>query len=478
MALKGNTNEERIWNFLIEKIGNAYGVAGLMGNLHVESGLNPKNLENLCEKKLKEAKKPYCTDETYTAAVDSGQISRAEFLNPLPGKQYGYGLAQWTSAGRKGKLYDFAKSKGVSIGDLETQLEFLARELSESYKGVLSVLKTAASVKEASDKVLTGFERPANQSDGVKKQRAEYGRTYYEKYAGGEAPMKGGSGMQVRIGHASISEKGTTNGEKGDQTRGEVCIRPYYSKPWDFAAVHPDAAVREKHAKAVEAACLNDNIGYGQNDRNTLNVLAKAAGYDLSKVGKCNCDCSSLQNVAAVASGSGAAYGSNGWTTSTMKAALTKLGYKIVTDAALLANAAYCVRGAIYVKKSVHTVCALDNGTDYKKMLERVGVTTEASSSAAGAFHHGGLDYSAVFDAAYYSARYKDLKAECGNNAAALFTHFITHGMKEGRQAIETFNVQAYKERYADLQKAFGEKLPLYYQHYIQYGKAEKRNAF
>lgn len=187
MALKGNTSEEKIWNFLISKIGNAYGVAGLMGNLSAESGLNPKNLENLCERKLKDAKKPYCTDETYTAAVDSGQIGRAEFLNPLPGKQYGYGLAQWTSVGRKAGLYDLVKSKGVSIGDLETQLEYLDKELRGAYNSVLKVLKTATSVRIASDVVLKKFESPADQSDAVQRKRAGYGQTYYNKFATGQA---------------------------------------------------------------------------------------------------------------------------------------------------------------------------------------------------------------------------------------------------------------------------------------------------
>ena len=69
------------------------------------------------------------------------------------------------------------------------------------------------------------------------------------------------------------------------------------------------------------------------------------------------------------------------------------------------------------------------------------------------------------------------LKAAYGNNRAALFTHFITHGMREGRQAIDTFNVQAYRARYEDLQKAFGGNLPQYYQHYVQYGQDEKRIA-
>ena len=375
MSLTGKSVEEQIWNFSMARVGNAYGVAALMGNLYAESGLNPGNLENLCERRLREAGKSYCTDESYIAAVDSGEISREEFLHPLPGKQYGFGLAQWTSAGRKAGLYDYVKSKDVSIGDLEAQLEYLLKELGTSYKAVLSALKTASSVRAASDIVLKKFERPADQSETVKAKRAGYGQKYYEKYAG-VPPQNGGNNMSVRIGHASISEKGTINGAKGDQTGGEVCVRSWYSKQWDYVAIHPDAAVREKHAKAVEAACANDNIGYGQSDRNTLNALAKAVNYDLSKVGKCNCDCSSLQNVASVASGaSGATYSSNGWTTSNMKAALQKLGYKIITDATYLVSAKYCVRGAIYVKVSSHTVCALDNGAEYKRTLEKAGIS-------------------------------------------------------------------------------------------------------
>ena len=190
----------------------------------------------------------------------------------------------------------------------------------------------------------------------------------------------GNETMSIRIGHASISENGGVNGAKGDSTGKEVCVRGWYSKPWDYMAIHPEADVREKHARAVEEACKNDNIGYGQSDRNTLNALAKGVGYNLAAVGKCNCDCSSLQNVAAVASGAaGVTYGSNGWTTTTMKAALQKAGYKIITDREYLDNAAYCVRGAIYVKAASHTVCGLDNGTNCKKTLEKAGIAKGAT---------------------------------------------------------------------------------------------------
>lgn len=182
MSLHGNSVEERIWNYLYEKIGNKFGVAGLMGNLYAESGLIFNRVEMLCLKRLKENGKTY-TDATYTADVDSGKISRAEFLNPLPGKVYGYSIAQWTSTNRKAGLYDSAKAKGVSIADEENCLEFLLTELNGSYKSVMSVLKNAKSVREASDIVLKKFEVPANMGTSVQEKRASYGQNYYNKYS-------------------------------------------------------------------------------------------------------------------------------------------------------------------------------------------------------------------------------------------------------------------------------------------------------
>ena len=193
--------------------------------------------------------------------------------------------------------------------------------------------------------------------------------------------------MAVRIGHASLSETGTVNGVKGDSTKKEVCTRNWYKKPWDYMAIHPDATIREKHAAAVEAACNNNNIGYGQSDRNTLYKEAKAVGYDLAKItNKCNCDCSALQNLAALVSGAkGVTYGSNGWTTSTMKSKLKAAGYKIIEDATILESSAYCVRGAIYVKAGSHTVCGLDNGSKYKTTLSKAGAnaTTVTKTESA-----------------------------------------------------------------------------------------------
>ena len=83
---------------------------------------------------------------------------------------------------RKQNLYNLKKSKGCSIGDPKMQLQFLISEL-KGYTTVNSVLKSAKSVREASDIVLTKFEKPADQSESVKKLRAKYGQGYYDKYA-------------------------------------------------------------------------------------------------------------------------------------------------------------------------------------------------------------------------------------------------------------------------------------------------------
>ena len=158
----------------MSKIGNAYGVAGLMGNLYAESALKSNNLQQTYEKSLG------YTDTTYTAAVDNG--SYYNFVKDAAG----YGLAQWTYWSRKQNLLAFARSAGKSIGDLGMQLDFLYKELSEGYKSsVLSVLETATSVLTASNAVLLKFERPANQSESVQRKRAEYGQKYYDKYVGG-----------------------------------------------------------------------------------------------------------------------------------------------------------------------------------------------------------------------------------------------------------------------------------------------------
>lgn len=173
--------------------------------------------------------------------------------------------------------------------------------------------------------------------------------------------------MAIRIGHASIDENGKANsGVAGDQTKKEVVIRDWYNKPWNVVLRPKSATVAELSAKACEAACENDNVGYDQYARNTLNTKAKAVGYDIAAISDpCECDCSSLMHVCAIAGGAALTYGSNGHTTRTMVKEFVNSGdYEKLTDSKYLSSDKYLKRGDILVKEGSHTAMALDNGSE------------------------------------------------------------------------------------------------------------------
>lgn len=168
-------NENVIWNYLMGKINNQYGVAALMGNLFVESRLNPRLLQGTYATKLG------MTNDTYTSAVDYGTYSSENFIND----KAGYGLAQWTYWSRKKSLYDYAKSNGKSIGDLNMQLDFLWSEI-QLYKTVVESMKTGKSVREISDVICKRYLKPANQSEKYLQNRANFGQGYYDNFAKSE----------------------------------------------------------------------------------------------------------------------------------------------------------------------------------------------------------------------------------------------------------------------------------------------------
>lgn len=161
---------QNIYSKLKAAIGNDFGVCGLMGNLKAESNMRANNLQNTYSKKFG------MSDEQYTEAVDNG--SYTDFVRDSAG----YGLAQWTYWSRKEKLLKYAQAYGTSIGDEDMQIDFMLGELVASYPTVMNVLKNAKSVREASDIVLTQYERPADQSESVQVKRASYGEEFYKQF--------------------------------------------------------------------------------------------------------------------------------------------------------------------------------------------------------------------------------------------------------------------------------------------------------
>ena len=97
---------------------------------------------------------------------------------------------------------------------------------------------------------------------------------------------------------ASISEKGTANGIKGDQTKKEVKIGDYYNFGQNEFLRPRDAEVGKKMAIAAARIAENDYIGYGQIDRNTAYNEFCKINWNINRIKeikvKCNIDCSEL----------------------------------------------------------------------------------------------------------------------------------------------------------------------------------------
>lgn len=364
-------HEQTIYNYLLRAGLTPAGACGLMGNLQAESGMIPNRVETLCLKRLKEVGKHY-TNATYTAFIDDGTISREEFLHPLPGKQYGYGLAQWTSPGRKGALYDFCRRERVSIGDLSAQLEFLVSELKNAYPAVWETLTTTTLVRQASNMVLYNFEQPAN-PDMLAEERADMGFAFWGKYAEKQED-KGGM-----ISNSGGDERGRISGGKaGDQTGKEWTIRTWYNRPWSCVLRYEkNPAVPDMIGTHAVMAAKNNHIGYNQGNRDSYWRELQKVGYIPSKIKTyCDADCSAgvianvkaaghllhipaLENISATYTGN-------------MRDAFRRAGFTVLTDQKYLTSERYLEYGDILLNDAHHTAVYVGDGS------ERVNVQPDA----------------------------------------------------------------------------------------------------
>lgn len=257
-ASSGNSatnNIEAIWGYY-KKLGlSDDATAGIMGNIHAESGetFNPKTVEGglinhlkgksysgKAEAKWQKAGNIYADAgvdltskqtvyDTYTAAVDSGKISSDEFQNPYKmlnnadyksnkaktgheWLQFGYGLTQFTSPSLKKELYDTTVPQGKSIGDLGAQLDVLTSQLNAC--GVLGTLQNSGTTySTAAETMLKKYEKPADAASQVSK-RVGYAKQYLDAYKGKTYDIDGyvsSSGTTFSNVASSTNELGQAN---------------------------------------------------------------------------------------------------------------------------------------------------------------------------------------------------------------------------------------------------------------------------
>lgn len=156
----GNTIAEKTWNFLIGQGFSEIAVAGLMGNIHQESGgFNP-------------------------AIVENG------------GSGEGIGLIQW-SFGRRDQLENYAASLGKHWSDVDVQLDFLLMELTPggsqyaNFQFIPSSAyeqwKNASTAEEAARIFSEAFERPGTP---MMENRVHWAYVYYEQFKGTFSPSE------------------------------------------------------------------------------------------------------------------------------------------------------------------------------------------------------------------------------------------------------------------------------------------------
>ena len=173
MKLTFNENNlAEIHNALIKEFTLA-GALGVEANLYMESGFRPDNLQNTSNSRFN------MTDEEYTNAVDNG--SYTNFVKDSAG----YGIAQWTFWARKQALLQYAQSKGKSIGDLCTQIEFMLMELRQK-KPLYKLLKNSQDYSECTRQVMLQYERPANQSEKAQQGRVRIATELYKYFTNNE----------------------------------------------------------------------------------------------------------------------------------------------------------------------------------------------------------------------------------------------------------------------------------------------------
>lgn len=107
---------------------NAVQAAAIMGNMYGESGFNPTASE--------------------------------EPAGP------GYGLAQWSSAGRKANLNAYAAAQGKPVSDVSVQVGFLLQEYNTKYISILkgTAFENATDISKATNAWMIGFEAPLVQT--------------------------------------------------------------------------------------------------------------------------------------------------------------------------------------------------------------------------------------------------------------------------------------------------------------------------
>lgn len=185
------------------------------------------------------------------------------------------------------------------------------------------------------------------------------------------------------IANSGKDENGAYHGGKaGDQSGHEAELKKWYNRPWTVVLRYPNQAVALKIAELSIAMCLNDKVGYDQDQRGTYWQQLKAAGYDPSKITTaCEEDCTA--GVSANVKGTGALMGIKALenlplcTSRNMRQEFVKAGFVALTASKYLTSPNYLLPGDILLYESHHAACNITIGSKVREDWYPEGYATQ-----------------------------------------------------------------------------------------------------
>ena len=237
---------EAIWDYFRDVGYTDEGIAGMLGNIEVESG------------------------GTFDPGVK-------EYENNQSYSERGIGLIQWTYPPRQQGLKDLAASKGKDWTDLGVQLEYLHYELSTSYTEVHNTLMTSNNARTAANIFCNKFEVPVSCAG-----RADNADKYLNNKPSGSSNKNKSSKNNSKKSSSSNSKSKTSSGSNRNPSfASPSSVSSYMNKVKNFKinAIDPPEVdgkwIDDYLAKKYPASRLN---GYGDE------IKKKADEYGVSVV--------------------------------------------------------------------------------------------------------------------------------------------------------------------------------------------------
>lgn len=245
-SLTGSDNQEKIWNFFLDKGFSPIQAAGFMGNMEHESRFEPRQVE------IAWSSPPHLSDDVPP--------------NVGPQGQPGYGLVQWTSPGRKQGLRDKAAVSGIMAGDIALQMDYLWEELNSPYykNSVLDPLMAMTELSDASNIVLEKFEVPAD-IPGQRPVRLKSAQEILTRF-GSNTSGGGGNGVLA----CGVDSSGQVIGgfslpvdKKWYEQHPEWFTKPHHTYPAADIPVPEGTPIYSMTEGKVISAPTGDNCGNG-----------------------------------------------------------------------------------------------------------------------------------------------------------------------------------------------------------------------